>query len=150
MTWSQTAHWARRLADMLAAIILAKFTIAVAFAVAASMLGEARSGSGGLTAVLAGCAVLLVAALSPWVLLRLIPFAERAAADGLNRSHVRGAASSAPGAAATPLLVRQAMLKNFGAGLATSGPTPAAPARWTPPPARGGRSESKESKESTS
>jgi hypothetical protein len=142
MTWSHTAHWARRLTEMLAAIILAKFTIAVTFAVAASMVGEARGGSGGLTAVLGGCAVLLIAALSPLVLLRLIPFAEQAAA-GLSRGHVRSAVSSAPGAAATALLVKQAMFKNFGAGLASSGSAPA-PARWTPPSTAAQRTGSKE------
>ena len=112
-----TAHWARRLAEWLTAIVLAKFAIAVAFAVAGSMLGQARGGSGGLTALLGGCAVLLVAALSPWVLLRLIPFAEQAA-GGLQRGHCRRRGEAAPGAAATSLLVRQAMLKNFGAGVA--------------------------------
>jgi putative effector of murein hydrolase LrgA (UPF0299 family) len=40
MTWSRTSHLARRLAETLAAIVFAKFTIAVSFAVAASMLGD--------------------------------------------------------------------------------------------------------------
>ncbi len=134
MTWQQTASWARRLAEWLIAIILAKFTIAVAFAVAGSMLGEARGGSGGLSALLGGCAVLLVAALSPWALLKLIPFAEQAA-GGLNRSAVKEARSSIPGAAATSLLVRQAMVKNFGTAAGSAGARPNAAARWTPPAA---------------
>lgn len=136
ITWQRTAHWARRLAEWLAAVILAKFTIAVTFAVAGSMLGDARGGSGGLTALLAGCAVLLVAAASPWVLLRLIPFAEQAA-GGLHRTHLRGATSSVPGAAVTSLLVRQAMLKNLTAG-GSSPPKPAQPGSWTPLRARSG------------
>lgn len=134
MTWQQTSGWARRLAEWLMAIVLAKFTIAVAFAVAGSMLGQGRGGSGGLSALLGGCAVLLVAALSPWVLLRLIPFAEQAA-GGLNRAAVKSARSSAPGAAATSLLVRQAMLKNFGAATGSAASRPAVAAQWTPPAA---------------
>ena len=84
MVWERTAHWARRLAELLAAIILAKFTIAVAFAVAASAIRGSRGDAGGLTGVLAGCAVLLVAALTPWALLKLIPFMEAAAGRGLH------------------------------------------------------------------
>ena len=40
---------------------------------------------------------------------------------------------TAPGAAASTLLVRQAMLKSFGAGLAASAPASSAAAPWTPP-----------------
>jgi hypothetical protein len=132
VTWPRTAHWARRLAEWITAIVLSKLAIAVSFAVAGSMLGHARGGGGGLSAILGGCAVLLVAALSPWVLLRLIPFAEQAAGS-LQRSHVGGAMRAAPGAAAGSLLVRQAMLKSFGAGLGAA-PAAARSRQWTPPP----------------
>ena len=136
LTWQNTAHWARRLAEWLVAIILAKLAIAVAFAVAGSMLGGARGGSGGLSTVMAGCAVLFIAAASPWVLLRLIPFAEQAAGT-LHRSHLHGAASAVPGAAASSLLVRQAMLNSFGAGLgAAGGSARPGPQAWAPIPAR--------------
>jgi hypothetical protein len=130
VTWPRTAHWARRLAEWIAAIVLAKLAIAVSFAVAGAMLAHARGGSGGLSAIFGGCAVLLIAALSPWVLLRLIPFAEQAAGS-LQRSHVGGAVKAAPGAATGSLLVRQAMLKNFGAGLA-SAPSAARSRAWAP------------------
>jgi hypothetical protein len=140
--WPRTSHWARRLAEWLTAIVLAKLTIAASFAVAGSMLAHGRGGSGGLTAILAGCTVLLVAALSPWVLLRLIPFAEQAAGS-LHRGHVGGALRTAPGAGATTLLVRQAMLKSFGAGFGAAAATtrvrPWGPITPTSPPiARGG------------
>jgi hypothetical protein len=131
--WPRTAHWARRLTEWLAAIVLAKFTIAASFAIAGSMLAHGRGGSGGWTAILGGCAVLLVAALSPWVLLRLIPFAEQAA-GAFHRSHVRGAVRTAPGAAATSLLVRQAMIKNFGASMSSAGGS--RPRAWAPKPPR--------------
>jgi hypothetical protein len=131
ITWPRTAHWARRLAEWIAAIVLAKLAIAVSFAVAGAMLAHARGGTGGLSAIFGGCAVLLIAALSPWVLLRLIPFAEQAPGS-LQRSHVGGALKAAPGAAASSLLVRQAMLKSFTAGLAST-PAAARGRNWTPP-----------------
>jgi hypothetical protein len=130
VVWPRTAHWARRLAEWLAAIVLAKFAIAVTFATAGAMLAHARPADGGLSALLAGCAVLLIAAFSPWVLLRLIPFAEQAVGS-LQRGHVGSAMKTAPGAAATTLLVRQAMFKSFGAGLAATAATGSA-RRWTP------------------
>ena len=136
LTWRNTAHWARRLAEWLVAIILSKLAIAVAFAVAGSMLGEGRSGSGGLSTVIAGCAVLLIAACTPWVLLQLIPFAEQAA-GGLHRSQVRGAVTAVPGAGMTPLLVQQAMFRSFGAAAVagTQGRSGGSAQRWTPPTA---------------
>jgi hypothetical protein len=132
VVWPRTAHWARRLAEWLTAIVLAKFAIALSFAIAGSMLGQARGGSGGLSAILGECAVLLVAALSPWALLRLIPFAEQAATS-LQRGQVGGALKAAPGAAAGSLLVRHAMLKSFGAGFAAT-PTASRARGWTPTP----------------
>lgn len=115
MVWDRSALWARRLAELLAAIILSKFTIAVAFAVAASAIRGSRGDAGGLTGVLAGCGVLLVAALTPWALLKLIPFMEAAAGRGFTRAHVSGAANAAPGATTATVAARQLMLKQFGA-----------------------------------
>ena len=79
MVWQRTAHLARRLVEGLVGVILAKLAIAVAVAFAASALGNGGEGAGGLSTMLAGCAVLFLAALSPWMLLRLIPLAGDAA-----------------------------------------------------------------------
>jgi hypothetical protein len=56
--WQRTAHLVRRLVEGLAAIILSKLTIAAAVAFAASALTHGGSGKGGITVMLAGCAVL--------------------------------------------------------------------------------------------
>ena len=134
MIWDRSALWARRLAELLAAIILSKFTIAVAFAVAASAIRGSRGDAGGLTGVLAGCGVLLVAALTPWALLKLIPFMEAAAGRGLSRGHVSGAANAAPGATTASVATRQLMLKQFGtkggAARTPSATQPASARRW--------------------
>ena len=117
MIWQQTAHWCRRLVDGLIAIILAKFTIASAIALAASAMAHARHDDGGWTALLGGTAVMLVAALTPLLLLRIIPFAETAAHAGLQRGAMRGAVTAAPGAGAASMVVRLAIAKQFTSAL---------------------------------
>jgi hypothetical protein len=129
--WPHTRHWSQRLAGWLSALILSKLTIATAFSLAGAMVANARPGSGGMSALLAGCAVLVLAAVSPWVLLRLIPFT--AGDQGLHRSQLSGAVSHAPGAGAALLLARRGMASTRG------GPGPAAVASgrpWAPSAAR--------------
>jgi hypothetical protein len=110
MVWERTAHWSRRLAEWLAALILAKFTIACAFAVAVAALGNARGGSGGLSAIMAGSAILLVAAVTPWALLRLIPIGTDAV---MQRGHIGAAVRSTPGVGTGTVLARDVMMVRF-------------------------------------
>ena len=110
MIWGRTAHWCRRLVEVLSAIILAKLTIAVSVALAAGAMGHARAGEGGLTALMAGCAVMLIAALTPWLLLRLVPIAESAGHLALHRGSARAAVGTAPGAQTAAMVVRQSVL----------------------------------------
>jgi hypothetical protein len=119
MVWERSQHWIRRLAEWLVAIILAKFTIAVAFTLAASAIVEAPASGGGVSALLAGASVLLVAALTPWALLRMLPFAEAAAGRTLSRGGVREAATSAPGVGTATAATRLLLIQNLGgAGVA--------------------------------
>jgi hypothetical protein len=127
MIWQRTAHWCRRLVDGLGAIILAKFTIAAAIALAASAMAHARPGDGGWTSLLAGSAVMLIAALSPWLLLRLVPFAETATQVGLQRGALRATVVAAPGANTANTVVRLAMAKSFTSAMA-GGPASASAA----------------------
>jgi hypothetical protein len=146
LVWRPTAHWARRLSEWLGAIIVSKFTIAAAFSIAGSALAHGRSGgSGGLTALLAGCAVLLVAALTPWVLLRMLPGASTAS-GGLHRGAVRSAASSTAGASTATMVARQAIVSSLGSVVARGAarstpsrpPTPPSPPPRDPGPPSGG------------
>lgn len=134
MIWRPTASWARRLTEWLGAIILAKFTIAVAFGIAGSALAHS-SKAGGLTTLLGGCAVLLVAALTPWVLLRMLP-GTSGAAHGLHRGVVRQAAGTATGATTATMVTRQAMMRSFppATAVAAAGRQPAARQTPAPPP----------------
>ena len=114
LVWERSSQWSRRLAEWLFAIVLAKFTIGASFAIAASAIADGPKGGGGLSTLLAGCAVLAIAALSPMTLLRLLPFAEAAAGRSLSRGHVSGAAATAPGATTATIAARQLVLKNLG------------------------------------
>jgi hypothetical protein len=131
MVWRETAHWCRKLAGWLLAIIASKFTIASAFALAAGAIGDARGGAtGGLSALLAGCAVLLLAALTPWVILAIVPFGDAAQGRSLHRGTIRQASHSVPGALAAGMVVRQAMVRNLapaGAAAAAGRPPGGAP-----------------------
>ncbi len=74
MVWPARRIWAVRAVETLVALILAKFAIVAVLALAGGALG-----TGGASAMLAGTALLMLAAFSPFVLFRLLPFAELAA-----------------------------------------------------------------------
>ena len=80
LVWPATAHWPKRLAHLLTALVVSKFVIAAILALAASGLAAA-GGDGGFGSVLAGASVLGLAALSPIALLKLVPVFETGAAS---------------------------------------------------------------------
>lgn len=105
MVWPAMSHLARRLVEAVAAIVLSKFVIVtvLSLAVGAVAAGTGPTGStGGVATVLAGAAMLLLASLTPFTLLRLIPLIEASAALHLegSRHRVAAAASSLPRTAA--------------------------------------------------
>jgi type IV secretion system protein TrbL len=74
MVWPARRVWAIRAVEILVALILSKFVI-----VAVLSLGSGALGAGVVSAI-AGIALLMLAAFSPWMLLRLLPMAEMAGA----------------------------------------------------------------------
>ncbi len=72
-------RWARRLAELLTALIFAKFVIVAILSLAA---GALAAGGEGYAGVLSGAALLLVAAFAPFLLLRVIGVFEVAVAAG--------------------------------------------------------------------
>jgi hypothetical protein len=120
LAWPAIAHWCRRLVDTLVALVLGKFVIVAVLSLAAGALaggsgsapaggsGSAPAGSsagpgasvggGGFGAVLGGAALLLLAAMSPWALFRLLPFVEAGAVG-----HLEGVGNRAHQAVATPV-----------------------------------------------
>ena len=82
-----TAHWPRRLAETLVALVASKLVIACVLALGVSSIGEPQDASG----FVEGVALLLLAALSPFALLKLVPAVEAGAIghlEGLGRRAV--------------------------------------------------------------
>jgi len=99
LAWPAISHWCRRLVDTLVALILGKFVIVSVLSLAAGALaGAGGAGGGGFTAVLAGAALLMLAALSPWALFRLLPFLEAGAVG-----HLEGVGARARQHVTTPV-----------------------------------------------
>lgn len=93
-----TAHWGRRLAETLAALVLSKLVIVAVLALAA---GTLSSGAGGLSALVEGTSLLGLAAVSPLALGRMLPMVEAGAVahlDGLGRRALGSAAGAAASA----------------------------------------------------
>jgi hypothetical protein len=72
VVWSESASWIRRLAEILTALILSKMVIAGVFALAVAEVGDPS----GLSGLIQGAALLVLATFAPWTLLRLIPSVE--------------------------------------------------------------------------
>lgn len=106
MTWPAASRIARRLAETLTALVLSKLVV-----VGVLSLGVAAVTSASVNGVITGTALLLMAALAPYSLFRLIPLAEFGAV-----THLEGMARRAT--------VRPAMTAWSARGLLTAGSGP--------------------------
>ncbi len=88
LVWPARRIWAVRAVELLVALILSKFAIVAVLALGGAALGH--TGSTSVTTMLAGATLVLLAAFSPWALLRMLPLHELAggAVGGL-RSETR-------------------------------------------------------------
>jgi hypothetical protein len=89
--WPVTASWGRRLGEVLGALILSKLVMAGVFALAINEIGTPD----GLTGLIQGTALLLLATFAPWALLHLVPAVEGgtiAQLEGLGGRVTRAAA----------------------------------------------------------
>jgi len=103
LVWPAVSHWCRRLVETLAALVLSKLVIAAVLALAASALaggfgvGATGGDGGGFSAVVTGVALLLVATMAPFTLLRLVPAVEAGAVAHLESArHQMVSAARAP------------------------------------------------------
>ena len=101
LVWPPVAHWCRRLADTLVALVLSKFVVAAVLSLAACAgaggLGVSSSGNGGqFASVVTGIALLLIAILAPFTLLRLVPAVEAGAVAHLESTRHRVKSAVAP------------------------------------------------------
>ena len=93
LVWPAVAHWCRRLADTLVALILSKLVVAAVLSLAAGALAGGlgvEPGPGrGIASVVTGVALLIVATTAPFTLLRLVPAVEAGAVSHLESTRHR-------------------------------------------------------------
>ena len=77
MVWPARRIWAVRAVELLVALILSKFAIVAVLSLGGAAISSGADG-GSVSAVMTGAVLVLLAAFSPWALLRLIPLAELA------------------------------------------------------------------------
>jgi hypothetical protein len=100
--WPSTRRILHRLAELVLALVLSKVVIAIALAVAASALTQGTSnpaviptGEAQLGTLLVGVIMFLLASLSPFLVLKLLPVVEASVvAQGISRGPARSAQSA--------------------------------------------------------
>jgi hypothetical protein len=97
IVWPARRVWAIRALELLVALILSKIAIVAVLELGGAALDQlGRHGFSGVMASLAGTVLVLLAALSPWAVLRLVPFSELASgAAGSLRPALSGGVSAA-------------------------------------------------------
>ena len=143
MVWPARRIWAARAVELLVALILSKFVIVAVLALGGAALGHTLTP--GPEADLSGATLVLLAAFSPWALVRLLPLHELAGAAagglrspamlpirlGLTRADAAGDHAGEV-AAALPARLTALMQGNPGGGLGGDDP-PRGPASPVPP-----------------
>ena len=113
MIWPATSRWARRLVEFLVAVVLAKLVIFSIITLATAALTNttlADSGTGRtFEKMIAGAALLVLAAWSPFALMRLIPMMETAAAGVTGQRQAMSGAAGSAGIQTPAGYMRQAM-----------------------------------------
>ncbi len=131
MVWPAGWRWCRRLIEFLIAIIFAKVFIVAIIDMAAA--GLSAGGLASFEGVLAGGALLLMAAFTPIALLRLIPLAEAAVVTaGQQRAALRQATQGATAFTSTSVVSQMIQSRFRSSGAAGAG---AGAAGWAAAPA---------------
>ena len=76
MVWPARRIWAVRAVELLVALVLSKFAIVAVLALGGSAISV--SGGHSVSGIMAGAVLIMLAAFSPWAMLRLLPLAELA------------------------------------------------------------------------
>ena len=106
LAWPASGTWLKRLAEGIAAFVLAKLVITAVIGLAAAGLAD---GGEDFSKVILGAALLLLATFAPYVLLKVIPVAEVgavAAIEGLRSRPLQTATNTARGASSVSDLLR--------------------------------------------
>jgi len=116
--WPRWMSALRRTGELLVVVVFSKFVIVSVIALAASLM--ANSG-GDVEHVLAAGALLLLACFAPFVLFKLVPFAEGAMSAAYNRQGAGGASVRSAEIASSVSMMRRAALANWAGGGAAGG-----------------------------
>ena len=119
LVWPAAAGVARRLVEMLIAIILSKFVIVAVLGLGISAMA-AGNGDGGVSSALVGALMFALAAYTPYKLFRLLPAIQVVAASGLGRN-VHRASSRAWSGGRTAATGWNGATRSAGAGSAAAG-----------------------------
>lgn len=111
--WPRWASALRRTCELTVVIVFSKFVIVAIISLAASLLANT---GGKVEHVLAAAALLLLACFAPFVLFKLIPFAEGAISAAYSRQSGAGAAVQGVQLGSSVMLMRRAALANWGGG----------------------------------
>lgn len=93
--WPSTARWLRRLINTLADVVLSKFVIVAVLALSAAALAD-NMNDGGIKAILVGVVLLILAAICPYLVFRLLPGVELAISGRWFSGGMRAASRRAP------------------------------------------------------
>lgn len=110
--WPRWVSALRRTCELLICVIFSKFVIVAVISLAASLVAR---GDGSVEQLLAAAAMLLIACFAPFVLFKLVPFAEGAISSAYERQSAGGAAIRTLEVASTAQLMRRSALVNWGA-----------------------------------
>jgi hypothetical protein len=138
MVWPARRIWAVRAVELLVALILSKFAIVAVLSLGGAAI-SASAGDHSVTGAMAGAVLIMLAAFSPWALVRLVPMAELAnGAAGALRGEVARAGAVATDAGVTAAewsqIATAAMRRDAQTGGADAGPR----APFDPSPSGGG------------
>ncbi|HEX4732493.1 MAG TPA: hypothetical protein VH299_14580 [Solirubrobacterales bacterium] len=111
--WPRWSGALRRTVELLLVVIASKFVIVAIIGLAA---GLAANSGGRVEHVLAAAALMLLACFAPFVLFKLVPFAEGAAAAAYGRHSAAGGAVSAGQMASSAAMLRNSARANWGQG----------------------------------
>ncbi|HET7417270.1 MAG TPA: hypothetical protein VFJ61_06575 [Solirubrobacterales bacterium] len=110
--WPRWASALRRTCELLVVVIFSKFVIVAIISLAASMVAR---GDGSVEQVLAAAAMLLIACFAPFVLFKLVPFAE-GAISAYQRQGAGGGTVRAIQTASSMQMMRRAAMANWAGG----------------------------------
>jgi type IV secretion system protein TrbL len=108
--WPRWASALRRTCELVIVIVFSKFVIVSIVALASGLLANT---GGKVEHVLAAAALLLLACFAPFVLFRLVPFAEGAISSAYNRQSAAGAGVRSVEFASSVQMMRRAALANW-------------------------------------